>query len=369
MLRLTRILLVAVLFVSGIGRLRADDLDEFVTGVIRERHIPAVSLAVVKDGRLVRSAGYGVADLEHGVGAVPETVYKLGSVSKQFIAAGIMLLVQDRKLALTDTVGTFLPDAPASWGGISVRHLLTHTSGLVRESPGFQPYTATPDIDVIRAAFTRPLDFKTGDEYRYSNLGYYTLAEIVTRVSGKPWPAFLHERIFSPLGMADTQPTTVADLVPRRARGYVWSDRFTNAEDWTAVRPSAAFLSTVLDMAKWEVALQTDRILTPASKQQMWTRVRLNDGSEYPYGFAWELDDFPPGGFSTGVAMIRHEGSIPGFRAAYGRLPKQSLAVVVLSNLEGAALDSIVAGVAVHYAPDLLPAARQRWEPQALGLK
>src|SRR4051794_8162395 len=130
MLRLTRILLVAVLFVSGIGRLRADDLDEFVTGVIRERHIPAVSLAVVKDGRLVRSAGYGVADLEHGVGAVPETVYKLGSVSKQFIAAGIMLLVQDRKLALTDTVGTFLPDAPASWGGISVRHLLTHTSGL-----------------------------------------------------------------------------------------------------------------------------------------------------------------------------------------------------------------------------------------------
>jgi len=175
------------------------------------------------------------------------------------------------------------------------------------------------------------------------------LAEIVTRVSGKPWPAFLHERIFSPLDMADTQPTTVADIVPRR--------------------PSGAFLSTVLDMAKWEAALQTDRILTPASKQEMWTRVRLNDGSEYPYGFAWELDDFPRGRFTTGVPMIRHEGSIPGFRAAYGRLPKQSLAVIVLSNLQGAALDSIVAGVAVHYAPDLLPAARQRWEPQALGLK
>jgi len=369
MRRLTRIVLVALLFVAWTGALRADNLDEFVSGVLSARHVPAASLAVVMNGRVVRTGAYGIADLEHNIAAAPDTVYKIGSVSKQFIAAGIMVLVQDRKLALADKVSTFIPDAPASWGGITIRHLLTHTSGLPREAPGFEPYAIKPDIDVIRTAFAAPLDFKTGAEHRYSNLGYYTLAEIVTRASGRPWSGFLQERIFTPLGMTDTRATSVADIIARRARGYVWSDRLTNADDWPVVRPSGAFLSTVLDLAKWEIALQTDQILTPASKQEMWTRVKLNDGSEYPYGFGWELDDFPPGRFTTGVPMIRHEGSIPGFRAAYGRLPKQSLAVIVLSNLQGAALDSVVAGVAVHYAPEVLPAARHRWEPQALGLK
>jgi CubicO group peptidase (beta-lactamase class C family) len=347
--------------------LRADDIDDFVRRVMQERHIPAVSIAVIKDGVVVRTAGYGIANVEHNSAARPDTVYKIGSVSKQFLAAGIMLLVQDGRLAVDDNLGKHLSGIPAAWQDIRLRHLLTHTSGLVREAPGFDPYKLQPDIDLIKTAYAVPLQWKPGERYEYSNVGYYILAEVIHQVSGKPWSEFLHERVFAPLGMTNTRVTTVTDIIPNRADGHVWNEeKLTKAEDWTTVRPSGAFLSTAVDMAKWEAALQTDRILKPSSKTEMWTPLVLNSGEKYPYGFGWELDDFPPGQFITGVPMIRHEGTIPGFRAAYGRLPKQNLAVIVLSNLDRAALDSIVAGIAVRYAPEIMRAALQRWEASSL---
>jgi len=341
---------------------RADDIDDLVRIAMGQRHIPAVSIAVVKDGALIRTGAYGIADLENDIPARPNTVFKIGSVSKQFISAGIMILVQDRQMGLDDKISKYIEGSPDTWKDITVRHVLTHTSGLVREGPGFDAHRIQPDIEVIQSAFALALLWNPGDKYSYSNLGYYVLAEIIHKVSGKAWEAFLKERVFDPLGMTSTRPTSVTEIVLNRARGYVWNaDKFANAEDWIARRPSGAFLSTAQDMAKWEVALQTDRILTPASKEAMWTPVRLNDGKTYPYGFAWELDDFPPGGYTTGVPMVRHEGTIAGFRAAFGKLPRHGIGIIVLSNLDRAALDSIVAGIAVHYVPELLPAARNRW--------
>ena len=192
-------------------------------------------------------------------------------------------------------------------------HLLTHTSGLRREAPGFDPYNIKPDIDVLRSAYKVPLNGLPGDNYEYSNVGYWALAEVIHRVSGQPWAAFLQERIFAPLGMTATRLTTVFDIVVGRAEGYTWRDNvFSNSEDYVALRPSGAFMSTVGDMANWEVALQTGRILSPQTKTEMWTAVRLNNGSEYPYGYGWEVDYFPNGVGTTDVPMIRHEGSIPG---------------------------------------------------------
>jgi CubicO group peptidase (beta-lactamase class C family) len=347
--------------------IHANDVDDYVKSIMQQRHIPAASIAVIKDGVLVKAAGYGLADMEHNVPAGPETVYKIGSLSKQFLAAGVMMLVQDGKIGVDDKLGKHLEGTPNTWQDITLRHLLTHTSGLVREGPAFEPYKIQPVIDVITSAYALPLLFKPGEKYTYSNLGYYLLAEVMQRVSGKSWDVFLNERIFVPLGMTSTRVTTVPDIVSNRADGYIWSnDKFTNAENWPAVRPSGAFLSTVLDIAKWEAALQTDRILTASTRAQMWAPLVLNSGDKYPYGFGWELDDFPPGGFTTGVPSIRHGGTIPGFRAAFTRLPKQGLAIAVLSNLDGAALDSIVAGIAVRFAPEVLPAALQRWQESSL---
>lgn len=347
--------LLALLVIS----LRADSLDDFYQRVIKERNIPSMTVAVVKDGKLVRVGAYGTADLERGTPARPETVYKIGSVSKQFIAAGIMLLVQDGRLSVDDPVSKYIPAAPASWKAITLRHLLTHSSGLVREAPGFAENKPQPDLDVIRSAFATPLQWKPGDKYDYSNLGYYTLAEVIHVVSNKAWDRFLDEKIFAPLGMTSTR-TTGADRT--RVPGYVWTDgRHTKAEDWVAVRPSGAFVSTVLDMAKWEAALQDDRILTPASKALMWTPVKFNDGGSFPYGFGWELDDFPPGGFTTGVRLARHEGTIPGFRGVIAHFPDHRLGVIALTNLDRAQVDSLVAGAAVQFVPDLRSAASRRW--------
>ena len=193
-------------------------IDDYVKSQMQRQHIPAVSIAVIKDGSLIKAEGYGLADMEHGIPARPDTVFKIGSVSKQFIAAGIMLLVQDGKIAVDDKVSKHLEGTPSTWQEITLRHLLTHTSGLVREAPGFDPYKVQPDIDVIKTAYPLPLQFKPGDKYEYSNLGYFVLAEIIHRVSGKPWGDFLTERVFAPLGMTATRVTSVADIVPKPRR-------------------------------------------------------------------------------------------------------------------------------------------------------
>jgi CubicO group peptidase (beta-lactamase class C family) len=350
-----------VILILAASAVRADEIDDYIASAMQQRHIPAVSVAVIKDGSVVKAEGYGIADLEHDVPARPDTVFKIGSVSKQFIATGIMLLVQDGKLALDDKVTMFLSGAPEAWQAITVRHLLTHTSGLVREAPGFDPHKLQPDIDVIRTAYSVPLRFAPGEKWEYCNLGYFVLAEIIHQVSGTSWGDFLHERVFAPLGMTATRVTTAGDIVRGRARGYAWkSGKFQNTDNWPTVRPSGAFLSTAADLAKWEAALLTDRMLKSATKAEMWTPVALNDGRKYAYGFGWQLDDFPAGSKSPmAVPMIRHGGSMPGFRAGYFRWPNHGLAVVVLTNLEGASIDGLGAGIAVRCLPELKAALAQ----------
>ena len=349
----------------------ADDLDDFVNAAIRQRNIPGVAIAVVKDGALVRTGGYGLADRERNFAPGPDTVFRIGSLSKQFIATGIMLLVQDGTLMVGDRVEKHLPGVPRAWHDITIRHLLTHTSGLRREAPAADLSKAQPDIDLIRSAYDVPLQWKPGGKYDYSNLGYYVLAEVITRVSGMPWHEFIAKRVFQPLGMTRTTTTSDAGRLSNRASGYVWRDgAWSAAPALVALRPSGAFVSTATDLAKWAVALEGDRVLSKASKAEMWKPVTLNDGGTFPYGFGWELDDFPPGGHVTGVPMIRHEGTIPGFRPGFTRLPKQGLTIIVMTNLDRGAVDALIAGIAVRYAPELIPEALKQWKDKAtLGLK
>jgi CubicO group peptidase (beta-lactamase class C family) len=345
----------------AIVAVRAQSIDDVVKGWIEKQNVPAASVAVIKDGALVKAEGYGFADVEHRVPARPDTVYKIGSVSKQFIATGIMLLVQDGKLAVGDKVSKYLQGTPATWEPITLRHLLTHTSGIVREAPGFDPYKLQPDIAVIETAYPLPLRFTPGEKYEYCNVGYFILAEIIHRVSGQPWADFLAERVFGPLGMTSTRVTTLAEIIPKRARGYAWrAGRLQNEDDWPAVRPSGAFLSTVLDLAKWEAALLGDQILKGTTKKEMWTPVTLNDGRTFPYGFGWQLDDWPPNAPApTGEPMMRHGGSMNGFRAGYSRWPARRLTVIVLTNLSDTAYEGLTANIAIHYVRELRTAPRQ----------
>jgi len=327
---------------------RADKVDDYVKAEMQKQRVPGLSLAVVKEGRIIKTEGYGLANVEHNITARPDTVYKIGSVSKQFIATGIMLLVQEGKISPDDKVGKYLDGTPETWGGITIRHFLTHTSGVVREGPGFDPFKTQKDFDVIKTAYPLPLRFTTGEKYEYCNVGYFSLAEIIARVSGKPWDDFMTERVFTPLGMNASRATSASAIVPNRADGYEWrNDRMVNATDYLAVRPSGAFLSSALDLAKWDAALYTDNILKQPTREQMWTPVKLNSGVAHPYGFGWSLD--PLGNHR----QIHHGGSLPGFRAHYSRLPDDKLSIIVLTNCGSANPQAIVRGVAGIYLPDL----------------
>jgi len=347
---LALVLAVLVQGTTALGQAKSSTAPDTVDGLVRAEmaraHIPGVALAVVRSGKVIKAQGYGVADLEHEVPVTPETVFKIGSVSKQFLAAGIMLLAQDGRLTVDDPVAKHLTATPQSWGGITLRHFLTHTSGVMREGPAFDALKIQADSIVIYSAFGQPLEFPTGSKYQYCNVCYFTLADVIARVSGKPWPDFLSERVFRPLAMTATRTTTTTDLVPRRARGYAWTEnRYVNAPEFLALRPSGAFLSTVLDLAKWDAALYESRVLSKASRDMMWTPVRLTGGASqtFGYGFGWQLDSV------DGHWRVHHGGSLPGFRAEMARFPNDSLTVIVLTNADGAQPEAIAKAVARTY--------------------
>jgi D-alanyl-D-alanine carboxypeptidase len=176
-----------VLLLAATVAARADKVDDYVKAEMQKQRVPGLSLAIIKDGKIIKVEGYGMANVELNVPARPDTVYKIGSVSKQFIAAGIMLLIQEGHLSLDDKISKFLEGTPDTWKEISVRHLLTHTSGIVREAPGFDPFKIQNDADVIKTAYPLPLRFAPGEKHEYCNVGYFALAEIISRVSGKSW--------------------------------------------------------------------------------------------------------------------------------------------------------------------------------------
>ena len=331
--------------VAAAATAAADPTDDFVREQMKRQRIPGVAIAVVKDGVVVKAEGYGAADRKTAVPVTPDTVFKIASVSKQFMATGIMVLAQDGRLTLADPVGRHIPDVPESWAGITIRHVLTHTSGLQREAPGWTP-SSTNDAEVIRTAYAVPLRFAPGTKWEYSNLGYTVLAEIIARVSGRPWPEFMTERIFRPAGMLATRTTTVTEPVPNRASGYSDNDRLLDAPDWAAVRPGGGFLSTVRDLARWDAVLYGDSILSEASRREMWTATALADGSPLLYGFGWFINR--PGA----RRQVWHSGGLPGFKAQLHRYLDDRVTVIMLMNLDDADDDSIAFGIAELHLPD-----------------
>jgi D-alanyl-D-alanine carboxypeptidase len=253
-----------------------------------------------------------------------------------------MLLVQDGRLTVDDPVTRYFPDAPPSWAPMRVRHLLSHTAGLVRESPAFDPMKARSDADIVRALYSLPLRFEPGSKWEYSNAGYYALADIIRIVSGGPWTEFIHRRVFAPLGMNTTVPTIVTPKPAAMATGYAGTDNAGGpAPEWIALRPSGAFISTVLDLAKWDTALGGSTILSEASRRQMWSPAPLNGSGTAPYGFGWHIGEF------QNRRVIRHGGGLPGFSSFSMRFLDFPLSIVVLTNGDDVDPAGIVANVAL----------------------
>lgn len=339
----------------------ADSVDDYVRGVLEKKKIPGVSVAIVRDGKIARAEGYGFANLELEAKATADTIYQSGSLGKQFTAAGILLLAEEGKLSLDDRLSKHFPDGPASWHRITIRQLLTHTSGL-------KDYEGRDDIDLhkeyseddlLGVMMKLPLQFEPGSQWSYSNSGYLVLGILTSKLSGKHWSEFQKERIFAPLGMTTTQVITESDIVKNRAAGYVLDDKgAVKNQSWVA--PSLNRLAdgslyfTVKDLAAWDAALRERKFLKPASFEAWWTPVRLASGTSYPYGFGWGIVE------QRGERLIEHGGSWQGFRTAIARYVDQGLTVIVLANLAQAEPEAMAHEIAGLLEPKLrLPDAGQ----------
>lgn len=318
-----------------------DSIDIIVKSQMADQNIIGLSLAIVKNGETLIDKGYGLANAEHNVEVQSKTVFRLASISKQFFATAIMKLVQDGKLTLDDDMHTFFQKAPETWKPIQIKHLLSHTSGLVREAPGYDNFKMQSDLSIIKSAYDLPLNFPTGEKYQYCNLGYYMLAEIITQVSGMPWQDYIIKELFVPAGMTNTVMTDFYPVIPNRASGYVFNNgKYINAEAMIAVRPSGGFLSTTTDMIKWDKVLRDKNIiLSKKNWELLWTpfiKTSTEEDSKSYYGFGWITDEY------KGHKLIGHGGSNTGFRTQYSRFVDDKLSIIVLTNTNGANPNMIV---------------------------
>ncbi|MGI9064811.1 MAG: serine hydrolase domain-containing protein [Pyrinomonadaceae bacterium] len=273
---------------------RLSQIDSYIKGEMRRQQIPGVALAVVRNGKIALVKSYGLSNVEHQVPVKPETVFQSGSMGKQFTATAVMILVDEGKLALDDKISKYFTDAPEGWKNITVRHLLTHTSGMGEYPPDLDLRRDLTEDEYLALIKSVPLSFATGAKWDYSNLGYVTLGMLIRKVTGKFYGDFLAERIFRPIGMTTARVISEADIVPNRADGYRLVKGELKNQEWvspsTNTTADGSLYFTILDLAKWDAALYTQKLLKQTSLAQMWKPVRLNDGKTKGYGLGWHTD-------------------------------------------------------------------------------
>jgi CubicO group peptidase (beta-lactamase class C family) len=315
-------------------------VDSVVEAQRKAQKLPGVSLAVCRDGKIVKASGYGVANVEWDIPVTPETIFQTGSVGKQFTATGIMMLVEEGKLGLDDKIAKFIREAPETWNDVTVRSLLTHTSGIA--DYGGEEDTMVKGVIDFRKDYTEeelvlayakmPKDFPTGENWSYSNTGYVLLGVIIHRVTGKFYGDFLQDRIFKPLGMTSTRIISEADIVPQRSGGYRLVKGELKNQAWVSptlnTTADGALYTSVLDLAKWDSVLYTNKLIKRSSLDAMWTPAKLTSGKTYPYGFGWDLAS------KHGHRAVSHDGAWQGFTMSMSRYLDDRLTVIVMTNLD-----------------------------------
>jgi CubicO group peptidase (beta-lactamase class C family) len=305
-------------------------IEEYMAArVARDKFSGTVLLA--RDGEVIFCQGYGMANLEHNAPCSPQTKFRLASLTKQFTAMAILILKNQGKLDVGDEIKKYVPNAPKSWDGITVHHLLTHTSGIpnMTSFPEFKKMMRDRvSVDELIGKFKdKPLDFKPGEKFKYSNSGYIVLGKIIETASGESYEAYLKEAIFEPLQMHDSGYDNPTYVLKNRAAGYVRLPGLNLANsqyfDMSIPYSAGGLFSTVSDLLKWDQALETEKLVPKSLINAMFTPFKEG------YAYGWGVDT------NFGRSRSRHGGSIPGFASYIVRFPSEKLLVVVLSNVEG----------------------------------
>lgn len=352
----------------------ADGVDDYLKAQMAARHIPGLSVAVVQDGRVVKTAAYGVSDVSAKTPATLDTRYILGSCTKPFTAVAVLQLMEAGKVDLDAPISRYLDGLPAAWSAITVRELLTHTSGLPNYRQ-FLNYAKLSDPkynqpgSVIALLADKPLDFVPGTKYEYSNSNYHLLAQLVEKVSGQTYEDYLAAYQFKAASMTATHLATLPLLLPNQAVGYGW--------DGKKLRPNTIFLpraldygddglvSTAGDLAKWTTALSTGQLVSEATLKQMITPGRLPDSTPTSYGLGLIVAPY------KGQVLATHSGATPGYSSTLAYLVDSHLAVVILCNVwsktDSSLTQTLALGVANQFLPPP-PAAIPDTQPQTAAL-
>jgi CubicO group peptidase (beta-lactamase class C family) len=333
-------------------------VDQYIRAEMQKRHIPGLALLVAREGKIVRAQGYGFSNLELQVPVKPETIFQSGSMGKQFTATAVMMLVEEGKVALDDPLTKYFPGAPPAWNQVTVRNLLSHTGGFGDYPDNFDFRRDYTEDELLKIVESIPLAYPPGTKYDYSNLGFLTLGILIHRVSGEFYGDFLEQRIFRPLGMTTTRVISEADIIPNRAAGYRWAKGEWKNQEWVSptlnTTADGALYFSILDLAKWDAALYTEKLLKRSSLDQMWTVAKYKDGTPNSshYGFGWFIDTI------NGHRVIEHGGQWQGFNTNISRYVDDKLTVVVLTNLDHCEPGEIAHGVAALYDPALKPSPK-----------
>ncbi len=299
---------------------------------MKKQQIPGLALLVSRNGQPIREQGYGLSNVELQVPVKPETEFQSGSVGKQFTATAVMMLVEEGRVGLDDPLTKYFPSAPASWKQVTVRELLSHTGGFTDYPKTFNFRKDYTENDLLKIVEAIPLAYPPGTKWSYANLGYATLGILIHKVTGEFYGDFLQKRIFRPLDMNTTRIISEADIIPNRAAGYRLVKGELKNQEWVApminTTADGSLYFSIVDLAKWDAALYTEKLLKRSSLEQMWTVVKLKNGkpNSGDYGFGWDITS------KGGHKVIEHGGSWQGFKSHISRYVDDKLTVVVLIN-------------------------------------
>ena len=331
---------------------QADVVDNYVRAEMTKQRIPGLAMLVSRRGRIIRAQGYGLANVELQVPVKPETIFQSGSVGKQFTATAVMMLVEEGKIGLGDNLTKYFPDAPPSWKKVTIRELLSHTAGFTDYPKSFDMRRDYTEAEQLKMVESIPLAFAPGTSWSYSNLGFLTIGILIHKVTGEFYGDFLQEHIFQPLDMQTTRIISEADVVPNRSAGYRLVKGELKNQEWVSptvnTTADGSLYFSIMDLAKWDAALYTEKLLKRSSLDEMWTVAKLNNGQPNSghYGFGWFVVT------KNGHRVVEHEGAWQGFETQISRYVDDKLTVVVLTNLDDAKPEVFADRVAEMYCPE-----------------
>ncbi|MBT8263139.1 MAG: serine hydrolase [Bacteroidia bacterium] len=359
MKHLPALLIVLLLSLTTLSKLIAQDLESTIDKLLSEKYQPGepgATALVARNGQVLYRKAFGLANLELGTPMRPENVFEIGSITKQFTAVSVLMLLEEDKLSLNDEITKYLPDYPTHGKTITIHHLLNHTSG-IKSYTGMREFrtkarTDMTPVELIDFFKNEPMDFGPGDAYRYNNSAYIILGHIIEIVSGISYADFVESRIFKKLGMKNSLYGSKTKLIKNRAYGYQpAAEGYSNAEYLSMSLPYAggSLMSCVDDMLLWQRALHNNILISEESKKLAFTNYTLNNGKAINYGYGFSVDEI------SGIPSIEHGGGIFGYETYGVYVPEEDVYVIILSNRNGNGPTDVTVEIAAHAMGKPLP--------------